>query len=57
MTRNPAYALRESCDECGNDIDPTDLAPSCGAHRLHLDCRSHFDCRWCDEEWMEANAG
>lgn len=49
------FAAAETCDECAEPIYETDLAPSCGAHRLHLGCRGHFDCRWCDEEWAEAN--
>jgi hypothetical protein len=49
------YFPAEDCDECGELIDTLELAPSCGAHRLHLGCRGHFDCRYCNEEWADAN--
>lgn len=56
MSHDPKFDAPEVvCDECAEPIDETDLAPSCGAHRLHLGCRGHFDCRYCDEEWSEAN--
>lgn len=49
--------MTETCDECGDPIDDTDLAPSCGAHRLHLGaCRDWFSCRHCDIEWEEATS-
>lgn len=38
------------CDECGLSIFlDDDLAPSCGAHRLHTDCAPwFFGCQECD---------
>jgi hypothetical protein len=44
-----------TCDECNRPIDPNDSAPTCGAHLIHPECRAFFACRWCDEEWKDAN--
>lgn len=42
---NPVHC----CDECGLGVRDEDMAPSCGAHRLHDVCMAFFfDCRECD---------
>jgi len=38
------------CDECADHVEDDDLAPSCGAHRLHIACAASFSCHWCDLE-------
>jgi hypothetical protein len=45
MTYNQAPDV---CDECAGGVDEADLAPSCGAHRLHQWCAPWFRCRECE---------
>jgi hypothetical protein len=43
-------SLEAECDECARLVGPEDAAPSCGAHRLHIECAAWFICRQCTLE-------